>query len=90
MATKTNVTKADLKALGLKVRGYRKAAGLSLSDVAGKSGLSRANLSRLENGVGAKSPGLSTIKRLAAAVGVQPSVLVSSLDHLPSVAHTAA
>ena len=46
----------------------REAAGLSLADVAERSGIDKAALSRLENGVQA-NPTVETLLRYAAAVG---------------------
>jgi transcriptional regulator with XRE-family HTH domain len=46
----------------------REAAGLSLADVAEKSGIDKAALSRLENGVH-DNPTVETLMRYAAAVG---------------------
>ena len=46
----------------------REAAGLSLADVAARSGIDKAALSRLENGVH-DNPTVDTLMRYAAAVG---------------------
>ena len=46
----------------------RTAAGLSLADVAERSGIDKAALSRLENGIQA-NPTVETLLRYAAAVG---------------------
>ena len=46
----------------------REAAGMSLADVAEKSGIDKAALSRLENGVH-DNPTVETLMRYAAAVG---------------------
>lgn len=46
----------------------REAAGLSLADVAERSGIDKAALSRLENGI-QSNPTVETLLRYAAAVG---------------------
>ena len=58
----------------------REAAGLSLADVAAKSGIDKAALSRLENGVH-DNPTVETLMRYATAVGKQ---LTWSLQDLPA------
>jgi DNA-binding XRE family transcriptional regulator len=50
------------------LRKVREAAGLSLADVAERSGIDKAALSRLENGVQA-NPTVETLARYAAALG---------------------
>lgn len=50
----------------------REAAGLSLADVAEKSGIDKAALSRLENGI-RDNPTVETLMRYAAAIGKQPT-----------------
>lgn len=52
----------------LELRAAREAAGLSLADVAERSGIDRGAISRLETGV-TENPTLETIVRYAAAVG---------------------
>jgi DNA-binding XRE family transcriptional regulator len=58
----------------------REAAGLSLADVAERSGIDKAAFSRLENGVTA-NPTVDTLMRYAAAVGKR---LTWSLQDLPA------
>src|SRR5215212_3343698 len=58
----------------------REAAGLSLSDVAERSGIDKAALSRLENGIH-DNPTVETLMRYATAVGKK---LVWSLQDLPA------
>lgn len=58
----------------------REAAGLSLADVAERSGIDKAALSRLENGVH-DNPTVETLMRYAAAVGKK---LTWSLQDLPA------
>lgn len=60
----------------------REAAGLSLADVAERSGIDKAALSRLENGV-QDNPTVETLLRYAAALGKQ---LSWTLQDLPASA----
>lgn len=53
-----------------RLRLTREARGLSLDDVAARSGIDRMAISRIERGMG--NPTFNTIGRLAAAVGVRP------------------
>src|SRR5437016_4421317 len=56
----------------------REAAGLSLADVAERSGIDKAALSRLENGVH-DNPTVETLMRYAAAVGKKLSWTLQDL-----------
>lgn len=58
----------DLLALLAKLRDHRRRQGLSLADVSQRSGMDRAAVSRLENGVYV-NPTVDTLYRYAAAVG---------------------
>ena len=51
----------------------RESAGLSLADVSAKTGIDRAAISRLENGV-SDNPTLATLERYASAVGKRLSL----------------
>lgn len=62
----------------IELKKAREAAGLSLADVSEKSGIDKAALSRLENGVHA-NPTVETLVRYASAVGKK---LVWSLQDL--------
>lgn len=68
-----------LAALG-ELKKAREAAGLSLADVAERSGIDKAALSRLENGVH-DNPTILTLLRYAAALGKR---LTWSLHDLPT------
>ena len=57
-----------MRSLRLQLKQTREAAGLSLADVARRSGIDKAALSRLENGH-QENPTLETILRYLAAVG---------------------
>ncbi len=50
------------------LRRHREQAGLSLGDVAGRSGIDKASLSRLENGL-YPNPTIGTLARYARAIG---------------------
>jgi DNA-binding XRE family transcriptional regulator len=56
----------------------REAAGLSLADVAERSGIDKAALSRLENGIH-DNPTVETLMRYAAAVGKKLSFTLQDL-----------
>jgi transcriptional regulator with XRE-family HTH domain len=56
-----------MSALGPRIRSLRESRGWSLVDLAARTGLDPANLSRLERGEG--DPRLSTLERVAAALG---------------------
>ena len=58
------------------LRAERVRLGLSLADINERSGIDRAELSRLENNEDA-NPTLATLERYAAAVGKQMVVLLS-------------
>jgi DNA-binding XRE family transcriptional regulator len=69
----------------LDLRTAREAAGLSLADVAERSGIDKAALSRLETGV-TENPTLETLVRYAAAVGKQINWTLADLPGEPAVA----
>jgi DNA-binding XRE family transcriptional regulator len=58
----------ELRVILYALKKAREAAGLSLADVAERSGIDKAALSRLENGIPA-NPTVETLFRYAAAVG---------------------
>ncbi len=58
----------SLVAAMIELKKARKAAGLSLADVAERSGIDKAALSRLENGIH-DNPTVDTLMRYAAAIG---------------------
>jgi len=61
---------------GALLRAARQHAGLSLADVAQRTGIDRAALSRLENG--AHSPTLTTLTRYADALGLELKISLVS------------
>lgn len=61
--------------LGRNVRMQREARGLSQEQLAFEAGMKRSYLSELERGL--RNPSVRALGRLAAALEVDPSVLVS-------------
>ncbi len=64
--------------LGKFIRNYRLERGLTLADVASRAGISRGMLSKIENGQ--TSASLSTLTRVARALGVTLSTMFSNYD----------
>lgn len=60
----------DLRVMLSALKKHRERQGLSLSDVATRSGMDRAAISRLENGVYV-NPTVDTLYRYAAAIGAE-------------------
>jgi DNA-binding XRE family transcriptional regulator len=60
---------------GERIRSFRKAAGLSLSALAEKTGISKGSLGSIENGE--RSAGLNVLKRIAEALEIDVSILVN-------------
>jgi len=60
---------------GERIRNFRKAAGLSLSALAGKTGISKGSLGSIENEE--RPAGLNVLKRIAEALEIDVSVLVN-------------
>lgn len=58
----------ELKLAQYELKKGREASGLSLADVASVSGIDKAALSRLENGL-TENPTVTTLARYAAAIG---------------------
>lgn len=59
----------DERALGGQIKRARKASGLSLQDVASRCDMSKIHIWELERGI-ARNPTVSTLARLAVALGV--------------------
>ena len=66
------------QAIGHEIRALRKALGLTVSDIAGATGLSVGMLSKIENGN--TSPSLTTLQTLARALGVPISTLLQRFE----------
>jgi transcriptional regulator with XRE-family HTH domain len=64
---------ADVDVNGQRVRDLRQENVLTLRELADKSGVSKDTINRIERGHGAYP---STIRKLAAALGVEPRELV--------------
>ncbi len=60
----------DLQAMLVALKKHRQAQGLSLADVANRSGMDRSAISRLENGVYV-NPTVDTLYRYAEALGTE-------------------
>ncbi|WP_138468541.1 helix-turn-helix domain-containing protein [Poseidonocella sp. HB161398] len=72
-------TESDLiRPLADHLRALRTGQGLTLQDLAGRSGISRATLSRIENGE--VSPTAETLGRLATALALPISQLLAPLE----------
>lgn len=67
--------------IALRLKALRAEAGLSLDDLAARSGLSRATLSRLENAE--TSPTTEALARLAAAYGMTLTRIVHLAEEAP-------
>ncbi|RKR75231.1 helix-turn-helix domain-containing protein [Frondihabitans australicus] len=65
-------------ALGRVLRAARRAAGLTLAQLAERAGVSQPHLSQMENGKA--SPSIATLFRLADALGVTPQDLLPPTD----------
>jgi transcriptional regulator with XRE-family HTH domain len=68
------------RALGQVVREFRKRAGLGISEIAKRSGLSPGMISKIENG--AISPSLASIRALARALRVPVTSLFREFDEV--------
>ncbi|WP_169736844.1 helix-turn-helix domain-containing protein [Pseudonocardia spinosispora] len=68
----------DRKALGATVRSIRSSAGLTMSALAQRAGVTQPYVSQLERG--AIAPSLATLYRLGAALGVPPTALLPSVE----------
>ncbi|HUO08551.1 MAG TPA: XRE family transcriptional regulator [Phycisphaerae bacterium] len=72
----------SLEALGRALRGVREGLGLTLDEVAGKTGISKPYLSNIETG---RAPGVASeekLRKIAKALGVAEEVLVAAGDWL--------
>jgi DNA-binding XRE family transcriptional regulator len=72
----------ELRMLAAQLRRLREEQGLSLTDVSERSGLTRAAVSRLENGWNV-NPTLDTLFRYAAALGAHVSLSASIIPASP-------
>lgn len=67
------------------MRAARQASGISQEELAHRAGLHRTFISQLERGV--KSPTLTTMDRVAGALGVPLASLLAALDVPSEVPH---
>ena len=72
-----------LVAFGPTVQRLRKAAGLSLNELSGESGIAKSILSRIENNE--TNPTLNTIWRLSQALNTNIDELLKDLDTRPAL-----
>jgi transcriptional regulator with XRE-family HTH domain len=75
-------------AIAAQVRGLRRAAGLSVAEMAAKAGISKAMLSKIENAQ--TSCSLSTLAKLAAMLDVPVASLFRGAEGAREAAYTAA
>lgn len=68
--------KVELAELGSLLRSERESQGLSLAEIRETTGISKAAISRLENGQNA-NPTIGTLVRYASALGKQLAVVVT-------------
>ncbi len=70
----------DLKLIGKGIRACRKQRNLTLEVASGLAGIDTSHLSRIENGE--YIPQLDTFIRIALALDMQPSALLSSIESM--------
>ena len=58
----------------IRLREVRERKFITQEELAERTGITRANISRLENGL--QRPRISTVRRLATALGVEPEELI--------------
>jgi transcriptional regulator with XRE-family HTH domain len=66
------------QALGRTLSQLREGKDISQAELAREAGLSQSLVNRIEQGL--RRPSLGTVDKLARALGVAPSVLLTSLD----------
>ncbi|MBJ3774957.1 cupin domain-containing protein [Acuticoccus mangrovi] len=69
----------DEVGVGVRLREYRRRAGLRLKDVAGKAKCSESMLSKIENGL--VSPSINTLHRITRSLGISIADLFAEPDH---------
>ena len=73
--TKHTATTAAVDSIGSCIRSIREAKGLPLREIAYRANIDASYLSRIETGE-LVNPTLDMIKRIAAALGVRPGLLI--------------
>jgi transcriptional regulator with XRE-family HTH domain len=76
------------RAIAAQVRSHRVARGLTVADLAGRAGISKAMLSKIENAL--TSCSLTTVARLAEALDVPATALFRGADAEREAVHTPA
>lgn len=71
--------------MGERVRGLRRAAGLTQRQLAATMGVDSTYLSKIENDRLKHTPSVRTIQSLAAAIGADELELIQLADKLPAV-----
>ncbi|WP_030927106.1 helix-turn-helix domain-containing protein [Streptomyces sp. NRRL S-646] len=72
-------------AVGSVIRGHRKRLGVPMAELAARSGLSQPFLSQLERGL--TTPSLTSIYRIAEALGLPPGIFLRPSSVADTVAH---
>jgi transcriptional regulator with XRE-family HTH domain len=86
-STRSVIVLYDMSALGPRIRSLRESLGWSLTDLAARTGFDPANLSRMERGEG--NPRLSTLERLAGALGCRVDLAQPARQTLATVTQRA-
>lgn len=68
----------DTQAVGVVIRKHRKEKEMTQELLSGLAGIARSHLSMIENGT--KQPNFETIWRIAEALDITPSKLVSEIE----------
>ena len=67
---RAEVTERQPSAYALTIREHRQAQGVSLADLSERTGMTRAALSRIENGLNV-NPTVETLRRIGEALGLR-------------------
>ncbi len=81
----SEVPTEEVEEFGAYLRRMRQAAHMSLPELARRSGVSAAHLSRVESGW-RSAPAARTVQRLAIALGIPPEEMLRKAGHIPSTA----
>lgn len=77
------INKINSKSLGARIARYRNIAGLNGGDIKAAIGLTKENLSRIENGK--QTPTIDTLIALCQMLGVSPDILLQDNESAPSL-----
>src|SRR5262245_55522711 len=75
-----------LEGFGIRLRGLRKAAGLTQQELANRAGLTREGIAQLETG--RRSPAWATVEALCRALQVGPDAFTSAGEEKPAGSRT--